>query len=222
MGQTQDLRAEEMKEWIYRDGTTRGRAGLGQRRNQTLSFDALFEMPIRHSLVKLDLWIYKVDLWVWSLVERSKLEVWHGESLAHEWVLKQWEGMSSSRKRTNREERFEDWPQDISIFEVQKTRRIPKGDLRSSVSVTGGEHRSQEKKCFWAKGLINYIKCHCCGRKGKSPTGSVSISGTLIGAPMQERAGKPNQAPHQGNATQNHREIAPHTCQTGSCQKVKK
>ena len=59
--------------------------------------------------------------------------------------------MSSSRKRTNREERFEDWPQDISIFEVQKTRKLPKGDLRSSVNVTGGEHRSQEKKMFLSK-----------------------------------------------------------------------
>lgn len=67
--------------------------------------------------------------------------------------------MSSSRKRTNREERFEDWPQGISIFEVQKNQKNLKRRLRSSVSITGGEQRSQEKKCFRAKGLINYIKC---------------------------------------------------------------
>lgn len=73
MGQTQDLRAEEMKEWIYRDGTTRGRAGLGQKRNQALSFDALFEMPIRHSLVKLDLWIYESGVWWRGLSWRSNM-----------------------------------------------------------------------------------------------------------------------------------------------------
>lgn len=29
----------------------------------------LFEMPVRHCMVKLDLWICKMDLRVWSLVE---------------------------------------------------------------------------------------------------------------------------------------------------------
>lgn len=131
--------------------------------------------------------------------------------------------MSSSRKRTNRDERFEDWPQGIWTFEVQKNRKNPKRRLRGSVSIIGGEQRSQEKKCFRAKGLINYIKCRWWVRKRRSPTGSVSTSGTLLrGAPVEERAVKPTHAPRQGNGTQNHREIARHTCQTGSCQKVKK
>ena len=59
--------------------------------------------------------------------------------------------MSSSRKRTNREERFEDWPQGIWTFEVQKNWKNPKRRLRGSVSVIGGEQRSQEKKVFQSK-----------------------------------------------------------------------
>lgn len=87
----------------------------------------------------------------------------------------------------------------------KKNRKNPKRETAGSVSIIGGEQ--SQKKCSRVKGADQLHQMPLMGQERRSPTGSVSTSGTLLrGAPWRGST-KPTHAP-SGNGTQNHREIA--------------